>query len=651
MGVRFDAAAEWIETDGLGGFASGTVSGIRTRRYHALLLAAARPPADRFVLVNGLDAFVETGAGRFPLSAQRYADGAVAPDGAAFLDAFEPRPWPQWRWRLPDGSVVRHELWVAPGVPLVVLSWRLEAGPGSARLALRPFLSGRDAHALHRENPAFRFEAEVEGERVVWRPYPGVPGVLAASNGRYRHAPDWYRGFLYLEERERGLDCLEDLAAPGWFEHDLGAGEAQLLLAMAGAEGPVLPARGSVEGTVELLRSSEERRRRRFPTPLHQSAAAYVVRRGEGTSLIAGYPWFGDWGRDTFISLRGLCLATGRIDLAREILLEWARHVSEGMLPNRFPDHGETPEYNSVDASLWFVVAVHETLRAAEARSGSRAPRGQRRLLAAVDAIVEGHAAGTRHGIRADVDGLLRAGEPGTQLTWMDARVKGREITPRVGKPVEVQALWLNALRIAGERTPRLAELHRRAWDAFHERFWCEEAGHLYDVVDVDHRPGRCDATLRPNQVLAVGGLPFPVLEGARARRVVDAVESALRVPLALRSLAPGEAGYAGRYAGPPEARDGAYHQGTAWPWLLGAFVEAWLAVRGGGHAARAEARARFLEPLHRHLCEAGLGHVSELLDGDPPHTPRGCPFQAWSLGEMLRLELDVLVPPAGRPG
>jgi predicted glycogen debranching enzyme len=381
-------------------------------------------------------------------------------------------------------------------------------------------------------------------------------------------------------------------------------------------------------------------------TPLHRAADAYLVKRGAGTTIVAGYPWFTDWGRDTFIALRGLCLATGRLDEAGRILVEWAGAVSEGMLPNLFPDGKVPPEYNSVDASLWYLIAVHEYF-AARAAAGRRVAGSERTALQdAFGAILTGYARGTRFGIRADADGLLAAGVPGVQLTWMDAKVGDWVVTPRIGKPVEVQALWINALRIAS-RFSDVQDLLARATEAFERRFWNEADGCLYDVVDVDHRPGTADATLRPNQIFAVGGLPFPLLEGERARRVVDAVERRLWTPLGLRTLPPDHPDYRGRYEGGPLERDGAYHQGTAWPYLLGAFADAWVRVRGAGAGTIREARARFLEPLEAHLGEAGLLHVSEIADGDAPHTPRGCPFQAWSVAEMLRLEKVILAAPA----
>jgi predicted glycogen debranching enzyme len=643
MALIPDRLAEWLEADGLGGFPSGTVAGPRTRRYHALLLVATTPPTGRFVLVNGLDAWVDTAAGTYPLSSQHYGSDVVHPDGEKRLEAFVAEPWPRWTYRLEDGTRIEQELFVPHVTPAVAVRWRLLGGPGAATLCVRLFLSGRDYHALHRENPAFRFDAEVNGEHVAWRPYAGVPGAVAVSNGAYEHQPVWYRNFLYEEERARGLDHTEDLASPGTFRWDLSASDAVLILA---AEDHELATRGeslAAGDRFHSYREAELKRRSLLPSRLHRSADAYLVRRGQGKTIIAGYPWFTDWGRDTFIALRGLCLATGRLDDARDILLNWAGTVSEGMLPNCFPDAGAAPEFNSVDASLWFVVAVHEFLQAEEHRGEPAAPAVHQALGRAVQSILTGYTRGTRYGIRADSDGLLAAGVPGVQVTWMDAKVGDWVVTPRIGKPVEVQALWLNALLIGSRFAPGLLPLFERGLSSFRARFWNETLGFLYDVVDLDHQPGTADPTLRPNQILAVGGLPFALLEGEQARRVVDAVEARLLTPLGLRSLGPGLPGYAPRYQGGVRERDGAYHQGTVWPWLIGPFVEAWVRVRGGTPAAKREARTRFLSPLLAHLDAAGLGHISEIADGDPPHTPRGCPFQAWSLGEVLRLMYGVL--------
>ena len=633
--------SEWLEADGLGGFASGTISGIRTRRYHALLLAATTPPAGRMVLVNGFDAEVDTTAGRFALTTQRYAPGVDAPDGLTRLESFNLDPWPRWTYAAAGGKIV-HELFVPREMAAVVLRWSWKGNPGTPlRLQVRPFFSGRDFHGTHHENPAFRFapQSVPEGER--WHFYDGVPEVTARGNGVYHHEPCWYRNFLYDEELARGLDATEDLAAPGRYEFDLAAGPAVLIFSVDGLGRPLPESRSSPMELAEMLAGNERTRRVALAGPHLRAADAYLVTRGAGKTIIAGYPWFGDWGRDTFISMRGLCLATGRLTEARDILTAWAGAVSEGMLPNRFPDRGDEPEYNSVDASLWYVIVVHEFLAAAGHDPALVAPREI--LFATVDAILSGYAQGTRYGIRADPDGLLACGVPGQQLTWMDAKVGDWVVTPRVGKPIEVQALWLNALGLTAGRNPRWRALFEQGRASFQRRFWYETRGFLYDVMDVDHQSGQVDDRLRPNQLFAVGGLPLALLEGERAARVVQVAEDRLWTPMGPRSLAPGETDYAPHYGGTQLQRDGSYHQGTVWPWLTGAFVEAWVRVRGGTAEAKAQARELFLTPRLSRLDLAGLNHVPEIADAELPHTARGCPFQAWSLGEILRLERTVL--------
>ena len=642
--MPIDERAEWLEVDGLGGFASGTANGIRRRRYQALLLCATTPPTGRFVLVNGLDAWLDGPSGSFALSTQRYAPGVLHPDGASRVVAFTREPWPTWQYELPDGTSVRQEVLVRHGVGTTVIVWTLLRGARQPRLRVRPFLSGRDYHSLHHENGAFKFGASRQGAAIVFSSYDGVPEVAALSNGEYRHQPEWYRQFLYADETERGLDDIEDLASPGEFawRFDAPGDEAVLLLDSRGRQADGCARADDVVRLSAAIRASERRRRTALGGPLDQAADAYIVRRRGGRTIVAGYPWFTDWGRDTFISLRGLCLATGRLADARDILVEWSGAVSQGMLPNRFADTGEAPEFNSVDASLWYVVASGELLKLTAA-TGQLADDERRRLETAIRTIVNGYAAGTRYGIRMDGDGLLAAGVPGVQLTWMDARVGDRVITPRIGKPVEVQALWINALAIASSLDPRWAGALAIARTSFERRFWNDKTGTLADVVDVDHVAGTRDDTLRPNQILAVGGLPLSLVGGERARRVVDAVEAALLTPLGLRSLARDEPGYTPFYSGGPAMRDAAYHQGTVWPWLLGPFVEAWVRVRGNTEEVRQEARRRFLQPLSAHLETAGLGHVSEISDAEPPFAPHGCPFQAWSLGELIRIDRVVL--------
>src|SRR5882724_1173877 len=541
---------EWLEADGLGGFASGTVSGIRTRRYHGLLLTATKPPSGRLVLVNGFDASVETASGTYALSSQVYAQDIMHPDGAQRIIEFKCDPWPKWIFALEDGTKIQQEIFAVNGTSIVALSWGALTGTEKATLTIRPFLSGRDYHSLHHENPAFEFQPKIDANKIIWHPYPGVPAIIAVHNGSYQHQPDWYRNFVYEQERQRGLDFTEDLAAPGIFRLDLTAGEGVLIFAADGFANDELAQQQTAEKLIANFRPKEHKRRTAFPTPMDRAADSYLVKRGEGKTIVAGYPWFTDWGCDTFISLRGVCLATGRFEDARDILLEWSNVVSEGMLPNLFPDQSDRPEYSSVDASLWYIVAVHDFLTATQERGGMVFQWQKKSLQKAVDAILTGYSQGTRYGIHMDPDGLLAAGVPGVQLTWMDAKVGDWVVTPRIGKPVEVEALWLNALWIGSQFNDAWKEPLARGLDGFRRRFWHADRNYLYDVIDADHQPRKLDPTLRPNQIFAVGGLPFQIIDGERANQIVDAVERRLLTPLGLRSLAPEEPGYVPHYQG-----------------------------------------------------------------------------------------------------
>ncbi len=633
-------ADEWLEADGLGGFASGTRAGLRSRRYHGLLLCALKPPQDRRLLVQGFVAWLETPRGRAELWPQAYA-GAYQSPCDAVVERFSSEPWPTWRLRTALGPVLEVELFVPHARPAVALHFRLaEPCDEAVKLHVRPLMSGRDFHALHHENPAFDFEPRRQGELLRFTPYPGAPAVQSLSNARFEDAPDWYRNFHYSEEAARGLDATEDLAAPGVLELSLEYDKRELWWLLQGEVSGALAV--PIEGAatfVQLLRRGELERRNQTPDVLERAASAYIVRRGEGKTIIAGYPWFGDWGRDTFIALRGLCLARGDFDTARSILCEWAGAVSDGMLPNRFSDSAdEPPEYNSVDAALWFVITAQELIATGALNAGDR-----QKLEQAMLAIVNGYARGTRYGIAAADDGLLSAGAPGVQLTWMDAKVGDWVVTPRRGKPVEIQALWLNALEHVTRLDARFGELCERARAAFTRRFWNPKRSMLFDVIDVEHVPDTVDTACRPNQIFAAGGLPVTLLPPEQARAVVAAVERELYTPLGLRSLERHHPDYRPHYVGGVRERDGAYHQGTVWPWLMGPFVEAWVKVRGSTPEAKAQARERFVQPLRGHLEHAGIGHVSEITDAATPYSPRGCPFQAWSVGELLRLERIVL--------
>jgi glycogen debranching enzyme len=698
--VALSESLEWLEPDGLGGYASGTSIGLRTRRYHALLLTATTPPTGRVVLVNGVDAWVEAGGQRYDLSSQRYLPDVVSPDSRDRQRSFTDDPWPRWVWELAPGVTITQELFVPHEISACVLSWTLVGGKPTGsqsdpNLVVRPFLSGRDYHGSHHENKTFRFEAESQPFGVIWKPYDAMPAVTALSNGAYRAEPYWYRNFLYTREQERGLDCVEDLGSPGTFSIDLRQPGVMIFAAQPHVEA-LTRLGGSAGDIAQALVKRERKRRGKFASRLAQSADAYLVRREcaatadgrgapvedsraeggwgrtvfgsppdvatlgaartptpatptlsdgqtsratSGLTIIAGYPWFADWGRDTFIALRGLCLAGGRMNDAAEILSAWAGTISEGMLPNRFPDQAGAPEYNSVDASLWYIVAVDDFLKRSQTDGPPAPPALVQKLRAAVTAILTGYFHGTRYGIRCDADGLLRAGVSGQQLTWMDVKIGDWVVTPRIGKPVEVEALWLSALKVGGQFDSQWSSVYARGLESFRARFWNESLGCLYDVVDVDHQAGQVDATVRPNQIFAVGGLPENLLDVARARRIVDLVEQRLWTSLGLRTLDPADPVYVPHYVGGAKQRDAAYHQGAVWPWLAGPFIEGWVRVRGNSPKARAEAQGKFLQPLLNGLNVAGLGHLPEIADGDSPHTPRGCPFQAWSLGELIRVQ------------
>jgi len=587
-------------------------------------------------LVNGIEVWAQTAGGTFPLSTQLYVGGTRFPCGAIYIEQFTHYPWPKWVFALPNGTRITQEILVPRGRDTTVIRWTTsEASP--VVLHVKSLLSVRDYHSLQHANDGFDFSATVTQSkangalRVQWQPYSTAPRIVASTVGSYDHNPQWVRSVLYGEEEHRGLECAEDLASPGEFHLKLESGLASLAFS---ADEP--------DDAVDILIAEEERRRIRM-SPLKLTASHYLVRRDERATIIAGYPWFTDWGRDTFISLRGLCLAGDEIELAKDILLAWSETVSEGMLPNRFPDGDFAPEYNSVDASLWFIIAANEFMSLAPLRIGLLSPAEEAKLIHATHEIIDGYRRGTRHEIRMDEDGLIAAGEPGVQLTWMDAKVGDWVVTPRIGKPVEIQALWLNCLWLAGRRKPELAEIFDAALPTFRKKFWNEETGALHDIIDVDHAIGTVDRSFRPNQILAVGGLPYVLIEGRRARSIVDQIEQKLWTPMGLRTLDPADPNYRGQYCGGIYQRDGAYHQGTVWPWLLGPFAEAWVRVRGNSVEAQRDAKQKFWRPIETHLASVGLGHISEIADGDYPHTPAGCPFQAWSISEYIRVCKPVL--------
>jgi len=631
---------EWLETNGLGGFASSTIIGLNTRRYHGLLVAATKPPVGRFLLLSKLEETLFIEGQAFELSANRYP-GVVHPQGFRYLKQFRLDPFPVFTYEI-EGIEIEKSVFMIQGENSTVVHYELKKNnhpesPKNLWLELRPLIAFRDYHNATHENGAISRDVEERSDLASVSPYQGLPSLYLAHNAvDLRKTGDWYRNFEYDAERERGLDFSEDLFNPLVLRFDLRLRRQASVIASTEQR--------DVAKVVEYRQSEITRRRNAtlsspveddFVQTLAAAADQYIVSRGDQKTVIAGYHWFSDWGRDTMIALPGLTLPTGKHEVARSILRTFAKHADQGMLPNRFPDAGETPEYNTVDATLWFF----EAARAYLAYTGDlEFVRDE--LYPVFADIVLWHVRGTRYGIKVDPSGLLSSGEPGVQLTWMDAKVGDWVVTPRRGKPVEIQALWYNALCImedlarhfgdeAGQKRYRsMATLAR--W-SFNRLFWNEPTGCLYDVVN----GGPPDASIRPNQIFAVS-LTHSMLSTERAKAVVEKVQEHLLTPYGLRTLAPSDPQYRGRYTGGPTERDGAYHQGTVWPWLMGPFISAYVKVNGDSEAARRQAAA-WLAPLKDHLADGGLGHISEILDGDSPQRPCGCIAQAWSVAEILR--------------
>ncbi len=632
---------EWLFTNGIGGYAAGTVAGLNTRRYHGVLVAALHPPGARTVLVSKLDATVVYRGERYPLSCNEFADGTIDPHGYKHLDLFELEGLiPVWRYAFSD-ALLEVRLWMVHGRNTTYVTYSRARGGAPLELTVSPLCTYRDFHSHARGGwePGLR----PTSGGVELTAFDGAqPYRVVADRADFEERRDWFWNFHHRVETYRGLDDTEDLFRPGEFRARLDEGDSVTLVCSSETDNP---ARARVALAAERERQQallhgcpkdDDVRRQ-----LTLAADQFVVRRSRGqkpgATVIAGYPWFGDWGRDTMIALPGLTLSTGRPTVAAEILRTFAAHVSEGMVPNRFAEADGEPEYNSVDATLWYFVAVHAHLLS----TGDVGLAEE--LMPILIEIVEAHRRGTRHRIHVDPDDeLLHAGEPGVQLTWMDAKVGEWVVTPRTGKPVEVNALWYNALRIVAElgRHLRKRDLAReygaaaeRVQRSFENRFWNEKDAFLYDVVD---GPDGDDGSLRPNQILALS-LPFPLVSGEKARSVVDACGRQLYTPHGLRTLAPSHSSYIGVYGGDRRERDGAYHQGTVWPWLLGPFAMAHFRTHGDAALART-----FLTSMQTHLLEAGIGSVSEICDGEPPQDPRGCFAQAWSVAEVLRVWIEL---------
>jgi len=649
---------EWLVTNGIGGFASGTAAGTSTRRYHGLLMASLQPPTDRTLLVAGMDETVHCGGTSFPLATNRWLSGDVSPKGYLQMESFHLEGTkPVWRYALAD-ALLEKRVWMKQGENTTFVEYTLARGNSPVEIEGKILVSYRDFHATtHGDGWQMRIEPVEKGIRVV--AFEGAtPFFLKSASAAFEPRHEWYRDFFLPAERERGLDDHEDRLLAGVFRSRLAVGEKLTLMFStepeAQTDGEQARALQS-NRDLKLFQAWQKRHAETVATPaddepgwLWQLVLAgdqFVAKRAladdpDGLTVIAGYPWFCDWGRDTMIALPGLTLPLGRPEIARKILESFARYVDGGMLPNNFPDRGGTPQYNTIDAAMWYFEAVRQYFEATQDLALVN------KLFPVLSAIVDAHVAGTRYNIKVDpADALLYGGSPEVQLTWMDAKIGDWVVTPRIGKPVEINALWINALNTMGEFARRLArpregylKLKEKAQKNF-QKFWNPKRKCCFDVIDVPG--GGADAALRPNQVFAVS-LPVSPLTREQCRGVVDTLGRELLTSFGLRSLGPSEPGYVGRYAGGPRERDAAYHQGTVWAWLLGPYALAHYKVYGDRAAAQS-----FLEPLGRSIYSAGLGSISEIFGGDAPFPATGCFAQAWSVAETFRV-WEFL---AGQPG
>ncbi len=625
------ARREWIVTNSIGGYASGTVAGVPTRHYHGLLIAALNPPLGRTLLFSKLDETAIYQDRTYRLFTNQWEDGAVEPSGYKRTESFRLEgTTPVWRFALGD-ALLEKRVWMEQGVNTTYVTYTLERAQAPIELRLKAIVNYRDHHS---GTSAGEWHMQVtalpDGLRITAFD-DAVPFTLRSDHAAAEPQHNWLRGAYKRVEAYRGLSALDDSLHAGDFTVTLAPGERVGITASSTPELPVLDfdaayaRRRSYEAQLKQIAGLENQ-----SLPVQHLALAadqFIVKRGDGHTVIAGYPWFSDWGRDTMIALPGLTLSTERPKIAASILRTFAQFVDQGMLPNRFPDVGETPEYNTVDATLWYFEAIRQTYVVTEDRELLA------ELFPVLQDIITWHERGTRYGIRVDPeDGLLRSGEAGVQLTWMDVKIGDWVVTPRTGKAVEINALWYNALRSMADFARELGEAPQaydqaadRVLTGF-KRFW--NGSYLYDVID---GPDGNDNRIRPNQLFAVA-LHHVALPPDQQKAVVDVCSAHLLTSYGLRSLSQDHPDYIGSYGGDSHSRDSAYHQGTVWSWLIGPFVGAHLRVYRDAETARS-----FLQPLLDHLNDAVLGSVSEIFDGDAPHHPRGAFAQAWGVSELLR--------------
>ncbi|HEV8081779.1 MAG TPA: amylo-alpha-1,6-glucosidase [Chitinophagaceae bacterium] len=626
---------EWLETNGLGGWSGSSVIGCNTRRYHGLLVAATVPPAERMSLVSKLDETIITGHERFELGTNNYGQ-VISPKGYQYLSSFTKNLLPEFIYEA-GGIKLKKTIAMVHGENTVVIIYEVLKANQSFTLELLPLLSVRNYHSLMHANDAINRHASFDNNIFKTKAYEGTPDIfIKIPGGNYHAGPQWFYNFNYRVEQYRGLDFIEDLFAQGKFNVEFNEGDTLGII--------VSTEKLEERDAIELFQKEMTRREVLIKDVIDNetlqqlvlAADQFIVTRGEDLkTVIAGYHWFTDWGRDTMISLPGLCLSTGRYDDAKKIISSFAKVISMGMLPNRFQDNGKEPEYNNVDGTLWYFIAVYKYLQQTKDKEFVL-----NEILPVLKEIIDWHLRGTRYNIHVDEDGLLYAGEEGQQLTWMDARIGTWVVTPRMGKPVEIQALWYNALKVFSE----LLQLNNQENDAllvniraekarqsFTGKFWYEEGNYLYDVIDPSGNP---DNTIRPNQLFAIS-LPFELIAGEQAKAVLKIVEEQLYTPVGLKSLPKSDSHYIPVYGGDPWHRDSSYHEGTVWSWLLGPYVDAIMKVKGDEGKIDAQ---KVINDFKYHLNEGCIGSVSEIFDAEPPHHPRGCVAQAWGVAEILRI-------------
>ena len=653
---------EWLVSNGIGGYASGTIGGMLTRRYHGLLIAALKPPVGRTLLLAKLDETVEYDSQFYPLFTNRWANDSITPQGHLYLESFHlDGTIPVWRFALGD-ALLEKRIWMQQGENTTYISYTLRRATKSMKLAIAALVNYRDHHHQTRADDwQMKITSIAQGvcissvanaAALYLRSCTSCPSFDTQITGvKLEPIHRWYYGFYLHQERDRGLDCCEDHLQLATFRTELQPEESLTIVAsteesvnldiLQGLKEQQKYRQDLIQRCHHQETKYQDRQRYRLSTnapawieQLVLAADQFIVSRPlpdvpDGKTIIAGYPWFSDWGRDTMIALPGLTLCTGRPEIARTILQTFARYVDRGMLPNTFPEAGETPHYNTVDATLWYF----EAIRAYHEATGDT--ELLRELWPVLKEIIHWHQQGTRYNIHLDPsDGLIYCGEVGSQLTWMDAKVGDWVVTPRIGKPVEVNALWYNALQVMVEfadlmqdSSQKYQQMEQQAIAGF-GRFWNSELGYCYDAID---GPRGDDDSLRPNQIFAVSLCHSP-LSPAKQRGIVEACGRKLLTSHGLRSLSPDHPAYKGEYVGDRFERDGAYHQGTVWGWLIGPFVLAHLRVYQQPEQAR-----MLLQPMAHHLMDACVGSLSEIFDGNAPMQPKGAIAQAWTVAEVLR--------------